>query len=269
MSRRTLRIVKTILRYTISTLGFAICGILIWRVFWSGDPKEVSTLLVNDRTAAAYAAHGDNWTAYNQSQQSLTRAEYEGEAGVDHKFLNKNNYGYFGVTQSVIIEEAKQVQLTFRYNNSTVKYLKNDYSLSEMPSLDDHLYDVTLLLAVDLTPDDDSDNLEDVLNPESVALIRVQPDKDMTIRTRKNLYNYYRLVFDLPEDIATAHILAIYVDVYYVGDIVYLEEDFDVYKDEPYGSLCIYEYISAENGKNRPYVLSKDEKEALLAAIGG
>ena len=72
MSRRTLRIVRTILRYTISALGFAICGILIWRIFGSGDPKEVSSLLVNDRTAAAYATYGDNWTAYYQSQQSLT-----------------------------------------------------------------------------------------------------------------------------------------------------------------------------------------------------
>lgn len=269
MSRRTLRIVRTILRYTISALGFAICGILIWRIFGSGDPKEVSSLLVNDRTAAAYATYGDNWTAYYQSQQSLTRAQYEGEAGVDHKFLNKNNYGYFGVTDSVIIEEAHQAQITFRYNNSTVKYLKNDYALDEIPSLDEHLYDVTLVLAVDLTPDDDSDNLTETLDPACVALIRVQPDKDMTVRARKNLYNYYRLVFDLPEDIAMENILAIYVDVYYVGDIVYLEEDFDVYTEEPYGSLCIYEYISAENGKNRPYELSRDEREALLEATKG
>lgn len=259
MSRRSTRIAKMLLRWLVGLLVFSICGILIWRVLFSGDPSDISVLSVNERTAAAFAEYGEDWTAYSQGQSILTRAEYKGEAGVDHNFLNKNNYGYFGVTQSVIIEEAKQVQLVFRYNNSTIKHLKEDYALPEMPNREEHLYDVTLVLAIDLTPDMDSDDLTDPLDPNSVLLLRVQPDADETVRTTKNLYNYYRYVFDLPEDVETENILAIYTDVYYVNDITYLEEDSDIYTDEPYGTLCIYDYLTTKV----PYELSSADKKAL------
>lgn len=251
-----------ILRWICGLLVFAVSGTLILRILLSGDPKSISVLSVNERTAAAYRQYGDTWTAYSKGKSSITRAEYEGKAGEDHKFLNQNNYGYFGVTQSVIIEEAKQIQLVFRYNNSTIKHLKADYALSEMPAREEHLYDVTLVLAIDLTPEREDDNLTDPLDPESVLLLRVQPDEDMTVRTTKNLYNYYRYVFDLPESVEMEHILAVYVDIYYVNDITYLEEDADIYTDEPYGTLCIYDYIS----KMTPYQLSSSDKKALQGA---
>ena len=259
MSRRTNRILKTLLRWAFSAFVLFIVGVLLWRVFASGDPKGITTLRVNDRTAEAYRLYGDDWTLYTQGQSTMTNATYEGEAGVDHKFTNKSNYGYFGVTQSVILKEAKQVQLVFRYNNSTIKHLKEDYALAEMPSRDDHLYDVSLVLAVDLTPEDDSDNLTSVLDPERVALVRVAPDAEMTERATKNLYNYYHYVFDLPEELAMEHLLAVYVDVYYVGDITYLEEDADIYTDEPYGTLCIYDHVTTV----RPYELTAADRAAL------
>lgn len=248
-----------LLRWLCGLLVFAVSGTLIVRILFSGDPSDISVLSVNERTAAAFTQYGEDWTAYSKGKSSITRAEYEGEAGVDHNFLNKNNYGYFGVTQSVIIDEAKQVQLVFRYNNSTIKHLKEDYALEEMPDRAEHLYDVTLVLAIDLTPDVEEDNFTDPLDPASVLLLRVQPDEDMTVRTTKNLYNYYRYVFDLPEDVEMEHILAVYVDVYYVNDITYLEEGSDIYTDEPYGTLCIYDYIS----KMTPYKLSSADKKAL------
>lgn len=262
MSRRSNRILKTLLRWAFGALVFTIIGILLWRITFSGDPTDISTLLVNDRTADAYEQYGDGWTLYSQGQSTMTNATYEGEAGVDHKFTNKNNYGYFGVTQSVMIREAKQVQIVFRYNNSTIKHLKEDYALEQMPAREDHLYDVTLVLAIDRTPEDSSDNLSTTLNPESVQLLRVQADGEMTVRATKNLYNYYRYVFDLPEDLNMDHVLAIYVDVYYVGDITYLEADSDIYTDEPYGTLCIYDHITA----TKPYELTSADKKALEAA---
>ena len=128
-----------------------------------------------------------------------------------------------------------------------------------MPSRDDHLYDVSLVLAIDLTPENTDDNLTMTLNPESVLLLRVHPDEDMTLRTKKSLYNYYSYVFDLPEDVNMDHVLAIYADVYYVGDITYLEEGSDIYTDEPYGTLCIYDHITP----TREYELTGADKKAL------
>ena len=259
MSRRSNRIIKTLLRWAVGALSLFVVGVLLFRILLSGDPADISVLSVNERTAAAYKQYGDAMTVYTQGQSGMTSAEYEGEAGVDHKFTNKNNYGYFGVTQSVILREAKQVQLVFRYNNSTIKHLKEDYALESMPAREEHLYDVTLVLAIDLTPENSEDNLTTVLDPESVRLLRVQPDADMTVRDTKNLYNYYRYVFDLPEEINMDHVLAIYTDVYYVGDITYLSEDADIYTDEPYGTLCIYDYVTPI----KPYTLTSDDKKAL------
>ena len=259
MSRRTTRILKMLLRWAVGLVVFLVIGILLWRIAFSGDPASISVFRVNDRTAEAYRQYGDGWTVYSQGQASITNAEYEGVAGVDHNFTNKNNYGYFGVTQSRILKEAKQVQLVFRYNNSTIKHLREDYALDAIPGREEHLYDVTLVLAVDLTPEDESDNLTETLDPESVLLLRVFPDGSMTERTTKNLYNYYSYVFDLPEEINMDHVLAIYADVYYVNDITYLEEDSDIYTDEPYGTLCIYDHITP----TRPYELTAADKRAL------
>ena len=248
-----------LLRWAVGLVVFLVIGILLWRVLFSGDPADITTLRVNERTEAAYLEHGEDLTVYSQVQAVMTNAEYVGAAGVDHKFTNKTNYGYFGVTQSVIIKEAKQVQLVFRYNNSTVKHLKEDYALEMLPSREDHLYDVTLVIAIDLTPENPDDNLTPVLDPESVLLLRVTPDEDMTVRTTKSLYNYYRYVFDLPEEINMDHVLAIYTDVYYVGDVAYLEEGSDIYKDEPYGTLCIYDHVTSK----KEYTLTAADKKAL------
>lgn len=259
MSRRSNRILGTLLRWAFGALVFFIIGVLLWRVMFSGDPASMSTLRVNERTAAAYAQYGEEMKLYTQGQSSMTNATYEGEAGVDHKFLNTTNYGYFGVTQSVILKEAKQVQLVFRYNNSTIKHLQSDYQLDELPSREEHLYDVTLVLAIDLTPENTSDNLTAVLDPESVQLVRIVADASMTERETKNLYNYYRYVYDLPEEIDMSTVLAMYVDVFYVGDLAYMEEDFDAYTDEPYGTLCIYDYVSPIS----EYKLTSADKKAL------
>ncbi len=248
-----------LLRWLGTLLCLSVAGVLIARILLSGDPKGISVLSVNERTRAAYEQYGDGWTAYRQEQLTLTRAEYEITEGNEPNFKNKNNYGYFGVTQSVIIEEAKQVQLVFRYNNSTIKYLKRDYDLPEMPERDAHLYDVSLVLAIDLTPENEADNLMSPLDSKSVRLLRVQPDSEMTERTTKNLYNYYRYVFDLPEETCMEHVLAMFVDVYYVEDITYLEADSDIYRDVPYGTLCIYDYVK----KTLPYKLSKADVAAL------
>jgi hypothetical protein len=53
------------------------------------------------------------------------------------------------------------------------------------------------------------------------------------------IYNYRRMTFDGVDMTVTDNpVLAVYVDVYYLGDLNY--------EAEPYGTICIYDY-AAEN----------------------
>ena len=168
----------------------------------------------------------------------------------------KNNYGYFTARNAVFLPSANQVQFTLRYNNGTIRSLSEDFSLSEIPDRDADLFDITLLLAIDLTPENTEDNLTN--DPESVRFVRCQPA--MTLKDQKNLYNYRKVVFDLEscgEDLEALLesnlLLAVYADVYYV-------ESTD-YEQTPYGTLCLYDYL----GEKEPVKLTGNDKKALEA----
>lgn len=211
----------------------------LWRVFSSGDPKDMAALDVNPPVLAAYEAAeaaGAELTVYSQEQDHITRAEH--------------NYSYFAVTDVKFVEEADQVQVLFRYNNSTIRHLVEDYGLPAIPERSADLYDVTLYVAYDLTPGDPTDN--DGNDPESVKFIRYYPTSHTA--AQKNLYNYRKFIFDGVDMTVTENpVLAVYVDVYY-------KEDVDYGKDS-YGTLIIYDYAS----ERIPYTLSKGDREALAA----
>ncbi len=191
----------------------AVVILLLWRIVDSNnDPKIMNTIIANDALVEAYEKNDGKLDIFTQEQSRFTRGE--------------DNYGYFAITQSTIIRDIDQIQFVFRYNNSTLKYTKEDYALSEVPSRDENVYDVTLTVMYDLTPDDATDN--DGKTKEAVRYERFFAS-DM-ISTKKTLYNYRKFVFDgidLDDDV-----IAVYADFYYVGDINYDEE--------PYGSLLIY-----------------------------
>ena len=127
-----MRVFGRVVKWSISLLLCVICGILLWRVFSSRDPKEVKYLMGNDALYEAYDAHGDDLVLQYQMQDTITTATY--------------NRGYFSVTQYVFIPEAKQVQLVFRYNNSTIKHLAQDYGLDKIPNKSEELFDLTLVM---------------------------------------------------------------------------------------------------------------------------
>lgn len=235
MSRvsRGFRITAKIIKGLFFAVVFSVIALLLWRVFSSGDPKSMEALTVNEKLVAAYEREGDELYMF---RQSLNKTTY-----------GKNNYGYFTITDCVFIPEANQVQLVLRYNNATIRALTEDYGLSELPDRSDELYDLTLVLATDLTPDDTSDNAGN--DPESVAFTRLQPVS--VTSDEKNLYNYRRFVFDLEEAGLSLSeltgegglLLAAYADIYYVEDIRY-----DEYA---YGTLCVYDYLQ-EKKEARP-----------------
>lgn len=209
------RMAGFILKALGSLVILAILGILIWRMIDSNnDPKAVDTITPNDRLVDAYNEKGKDLNIYYQEHSKYTRGE--------------DNYGYFAITQSIIIDDIDQVQFVFRYNNSTLEHTKKDYALSSTPSRDANVYDVTLTVMYDLTPENKNDN--DGTNKEAVRYERFFPSD--SVSAKKTLYNYRRFVFDGINIDDT--VLAVYADFYYVGDVNYDEK--------PYGTLLIYYY---------------------------
>ena len=245
-------LVAKICKITIKALGlilvFGTIIFFLWRVFSSGNPKELERLTPNPTLNEAYAAATDAgkslniYTPYVPEQNRITRAEH--------------NLGYFSVTDVKFIDEADQVQVLFRYNNSTIRHLVQDYDLPATPARTDELYDVTLYVAYALTPADASDN--DGNDPASVKFARFHATS--SVADEKNLYNYRKLIFDgVDMNVEDTPVLAVYVDIYYRDDIHYIE---DPDGKDSYGTLIIYDYAA----EREPYELSKQEIEALGGA---
>ena len=198
---RTPRIIGRIIRTGIGFLVFSVCAILLIRVCSSGDPKSMNTLLPNAPLAEAYEEYGDDLILQYQKQDTITREEH--------------NAGYFSVTQYVFIPQAEQLQLVFRYNNSTLEYLKEDKGLATVPDKSEHLFDLTVVVKT----------LED--GKECVT--RYNSTMFQRDTASKKLYTYYRYVFDGIK--VTDEVLEVSVEVRYIYDVT----------DTAYGSLCLYD----------------------------
>lgn len=235
--KTTGRIVKLVCALVIAF----VFALLAWRILQDRTPQKMATLTVDQKIDRIYEENGENLTLLTQDQNTITRGT--------------KNAGYFSVTEDVLIPEANQIQLLFRYNNSTVRALAKDYGLAEVPDRTSELYDVTVLLAIDLTPDDVSDNSGNA--PESVRFVRVHAKSAPMTETTK-LYNYRRFVFDVGESgedlknlIDSGLLLAVYADVYYNQDIRYDEN--------PYGALCLYDFKT----ETEVVPLTKHDRKAL------
>lgn len=213
-------------------------GILLWRVITSGDPASMKTLAPNEPLVQAYAEAAESGRPLD-----VWTNEYDNITRVANR-----NYGYFSVTQTRFIEDCGQLQLVFRYNNSTLRHLAEDYGLEELPDRTQDQYDVTLVIAYDLTPDDLTDN--DGNQPESVRFERIFPSS--CVSDTKTLYNYRLYTFDGVNVKGNSEpVLAVYVDIYY-------KEDID-YEKDAYGTLWIYDY----SVEKKPYTLTDKDVRAL------
>ena len=234
---------KFLKHVVIALVSLAIMSVLVffaWRFLSSGDPTSMKYLSPNEKLCEAYSQQGEELYVFKQNQRSITSTE--------------KNYGYFAITEYSIIPEANQIQTLVRYNNSTLKHTAEDHKLEQIPERASEVYDVTLLLAIDLTPENQDDNLGN--DEESVKFVRCHGT--VTGAEQKNVYNYRKLVFDLDtaevdikELLDSGLLLAIYADFYYVGAIDYSQT--------PYGVLCLYDFKS-ENVKVK---LEKGDVNAL------
>lgn len=240
------KFIKRIIIALFSLLILFVVGLLLWRIVSSDDPKTMEALYVDEALCEAYDEAGEELYMFRQDQRSITSTE--------------KNYGYFAITKYTVIPDANQIQATVRYNNSTLRHTAEDFGLDEAPSREDEVYDVTLLFAIDLTPENEEDNLGN--DEGSVKFIRCHGS--VVLSEQKNLYNFRQMVFDtesagidLSELLDSGLLLAIYADFYYSGAV-----DYDA---EPYGVLCLYDFksdnIEVELGKKDIAAIKKYKEE--------
>lgn len=225
-----------------------VVGLFAWRFFVSRVPNDLLVLSPNQALAQLYAEQGDEVVLLKQEQNTTTRAEA--------------SYGYFTVCQAVYIPDIDQLQVLIRYNDSTLEATEKDYGLAEKSlSSDRDWYDISLLVMVDKTPENKDDNLLKDLGEhrDAIGLERILPT-EVTATRHTELHNYRRLVFD-GIDPTAAETLAVFLDFYFVEDIPYLAEDFDVYTTDAYGTLCLYTYMERE--QDVTYSLSQKDIAAI------
>ena len=193
---------------------YAVIAALLLRMCSNGTPKDMERITVNDELYEAYQNEGKDLLLQYQKYDEYTTED--------------ENYGYFGVVQAVIIPSVDQVQIVFRYNNSTLDYLPLDYPelCPESPSRDEVLYDVSLVKVIDLTPENAEDNEKD----EFLKYERYFPTDSLTSSKQSSLHNYFRYVF---EDVSLDDALYVYVDIYYNKAIDY--------ESDAYGSIRIFD----------------------------
>lgn len=227
------RIAGLIFKAICTAFIIGIFALIAWRIIDSKTtPKEIRHIIPNEILCEAYEQNGGKLTIFTQDQEPFTRVEGK-------------NYGYFHIGDAIFIDEADQIQFTLKYNNSTIERLVIDHSLPMLPARSEDLYDVSVVVMYDLTPDNAEDNYGDV--EDAVSYERFFPGE--CISSQKTLYNYRKFVFDGID--VTKRVLAIYVDIYYKGAVNYDED--------AYGTILIYDYKT----ENEAYKLTLGDKNAI------
>jgi len=227
------RIAGFIFKGLCTLLIIGMIAILAWRIIdRSISPVSMKQLTPNDKICEAYIENKNKLTLYTQEQNEYTQEEH--------------NYGYFANGGSCYVKEAAQVQFVLRYNNSTLKNTAKDFELDKQPEREANVFDVTLVIMYDLTPDNKEDN--DGKTPDAVRYERIQPTSD-PLSYQKTLYNYRKFFFDGVT--IDKSVLAIYADIYYINEVNYEEKSF--------GTLLLYYYDDPYS----EYYLSSDEVDAI------
>ena len=241
MSRatRALRLLWGAIKILFVIFVLAVSAFLVWRAFISTKlPDEVADLYIDEALCEAIESDGGICDAFCQDQRSITSTE--------------RNYGYFSVEKAVFLPSANSLQIVARYNNSTLRATQSDYALEEVPARDSEVYDVTLVIVLDKTPENKDDNLTG--KDDSTEEVRLFPAKCGAATA--NMYNYRRFVFDfgdydLEKMLSDGTLIAVFADFYYVEDVNY--------EKEAYGTLCLYDYIT----ETYPYELTKNEEKLV------
>ncbi len=207
------KIIKKAVKYFFILIGVTVFVSLLLRIFIAGDTNFSKAFLWTERSI----------TAYNENPESFDVYYYKRP---DNISLD----GKFSASSVYFIPSISQIQLTVRYNNSTIDKLIKDYNLEKTPT--GELFVFTL-----------SDNLGNVYTEYTYT------------EDKMNMYNYRRVVFESVDMNATKTV---------EEDGIQTEKKFEeltiniYYKDEvllsePYSKMTVYD----ANFYHEPFDFSK------------
>lgn len=195
-----MKFVGNFFKYLILGLVIFIVGFMTLRVITSGDTKIAKSFLWTEKAKNSYIQDPGKFLVYSINVPK----DY-----TDDGFFRVSNIRY----AESEIGNIELLQVTVRWNNSTIEYLKEDFSLTEPPAGEPFMFTLT----------DDTGNVYTVYD---------------SLSDTKPLYNYRRLAFDVTgfKDAET-----FFINIYYSG--TYDAETASAVKgsdSSAYGTIVVY-----------------------------
>ena len=183
------KIIKRTLAILIYSLIAFIFLFFFWRIYTNDhDPKAAKNIVWDGAMTKAYEKSPETFKVYTQKISDYITPD-----------------GYFSVGHLRYFDSVSKLQLTLKYNRSTLKYLKEAYSLSESPN------DPWIFVLCD------KDGSEISVGTECAF-------------AKYALYRYHRITFDNVD-----------LDGYATLTLkVYYKENYDSDDKKPFGELGIY-----------------------------
>lgn len=129
--------VGKIFKYIIIALVICVYVLILFRIFIKEDPKSAKEFIWTEEAVASYNELGSDFKVMNQEIRSFTYTipGAEGESDVTEKIIYNaiTEDGFFQANNFMYIESTKQLIITFRYNNASVKAMMQEMGLDSKP----------------------------------------------------------------------------------------------------------------------------------------
>lgn len=218
-----MKMFKKILALGLTLCLVALCAAVFFRIYIADHyPAETTKMVMTDALAEKYRAAG-KLEAYTQS----IRVPYD-----------DNKEGSFFAKELIALPEAEHLQITLRYNESSLKTVAAFYGLAAIPTMEEGLFRYRLCVS---TGDENYRYYESSYSKES----------------SRYFYQYTKLAFD---GVDFTDAVWMRVEIYYDG-----EYEGKATKEKMFGAIAIYEaYVSWEEQQiANPLKLYRIPKEVL------
>ena len=196
--------VLAVLKYAVIALVIVVYALMIFRIAIKEDPKSAKEFIWTESSVAAYNESSGEFRVQNQQIRSFSYIDPVTGEATKLVYNTITDDGYFQISSFMYVEATKELILTFRYNNASLEFLKQEYGLSQLP--EGELYYLAL----------------------NTSKGRVT-EYTYTSSARFT-YEYRRVIF---ENVDLSQEKTLDLDIYFMGDI-------DL--DRPLASLTVYDY---------------------------
>lgn len=180
-----------VFRISFTVMVFGLIGLIVFRSVVSKLPEEMKEYVWTENSVSAFQSDEDFNIYHYITTNSFTK---------DRMFAISNIYH---------TPASSQIQVSVRYNNRSLNYLKEDYPNKALPEGEIYVFVLR-------------DNFGKTYSDYSYT------------KFDKSSYTYRKLIFD---SVDMEDVSALYLDIYYIGD---------VRSDSERGTLNVYSYDYAK-----------------------